>query len=81
MNSAVLQYHSRKDARRRHELAGPEHAARELMPNPEARRNSSLIDIRVEVQACPDDAADIAALRFGTLAMGSFFFWIRLIAR
>ena len=38
------------------------------MPNPEARRDASLIDIRVEVQACPDDAADIAALRSGLLA-------------
>ena len=68
MNSAVLAYHSRRDARRRDELAGPDHAALELMPNPEARRNAPDADIRVVVQARPDDAADIAALRAGLLA-------------
>ena len=68
MNSAVLTYHSRRDARRRDELTGPDHAALGLVPNLEARRDAPGSDIRIVVQARPDDAADIAALRAGLLA-------------
>lgn len=61
MNSPVIGYHSRRDARRRGKLAATDHGMIGSAPNPEA-------DIRVLVQTRPDDDADIAALRAGLLA-------------